>query len=346
MLDHYQKADVAHRILYTIQTLCRENDFDAKGGPYGKFDAMKAINLLSGIYVETAFLFDNCDEALQGSFAKLEHQLGCEPHGGKLMEEVLPPSTIIDFDAEAGRAIAREFFEEWLDCAYEFHDLLTVVTQQLFGIWEGQSSVLARQTGLPCQTKSESFRLLTEVTYRAMAYEMAAQELCDVVIEKKIGVNGWNMADSVAGLAGLSGRKLSLSHGGRDQCCWFRGSDLPDLLDQTAYVMTQEAVRLGTPTGTDWRFGLPANDTPANAPVMLVNSVEVICEPFFKCVELHDFHDQSVCAAKAAGRLLAVACAGERPELEPAIAKPLAMSAMTETYKSACVEHAAVNYVY
>jgi hypothetical protein len=36
--------------------------------------------------------------------------------------------------------------------------------------------------------------------------------------------------------------------------------------------------------------------------------------------------------------MLAVASGGEMPELEPAIAKPLAMSAITETYKSVCMD--------
>ncbi|MEM8833115.1 MAG: hypothetical protein AAGB32_01115 [Pseudomonadota bacterium] len=337
MLNDQHKADVAYRILYTIQSLCEDEDQGT--------DAMKAITILSGVYVETAFLFDNCDEALQGSFSKLANRLQCEPQAGEMGDKALPPASIIDCDAEMGRMIAREFFEEWLDCGYEFHNFLIEVTQQLFSLFEGQQTQYSIAHNIFMgQRKAESFRLLVETTYRAMAYELAAQELCDVVIEKKIGINGWNMADSVSGLAGMAGRKLSLSHDGRNQCCWFRGTDLPDLLDQTAYVMTQEAVRLGTPTGTDWRFGLPANDTPANAPTLLVNSVEAICEDFFKIMQLFDYHDQAVCAAKAAGRMLAVACAGERPDLEPAIAKPLAMAAMTETYKNACVEYAAVSY--
>lgn len=330
MLDDQNKADVAHRIHFAIQRLCEE---EGKG-----LDAMKAINLLAGMYVESAFLFDNCEESLQGMFIKLGQELSCEPLGGEMDYEAMPPATIIDFDSEMGRAIAREFFEEWLDCEYEFYNMLMSITQQMFMHWEAaQGGNQIRQTG---QRRAESFRLLVECTYRAMAYELAAQELCDVVIEKKIGVDGWNMADSISGLAGLAGRKLSQSHGGQNQCCWFRGSDLPDLLDQTAYVMTQEAVRLGIPTGTDWRFGLPANDTPANAPSVLVNSIEKICDGFFNAIYLHDYNDQAVCAAKAAGRMLAVACGGERPDLEPAIAKPLSMAALTETYKSACVEYA------
>ena len=333
MLDYMNKADVALRIHYAIQSLSED---EAHGT-----DAMKATMLLAGMYVETAFLFDNCEESLQGSFMRLSELLNCEPLGGAIKYEALPPSGIIDFDAEMGRAIAREFFEEWLDCAYEFHDMLIYLTQQIFMRWEALGQHGGQNNG---QGRAESFRLLIEGTYRAMAYELAAQELCDVVIEKRIGIDGWNMADSISGLAGLSGRKLSLSHDGRNQCCWFRGSDLPDLLDQTAYVMTQEAVRLGIPTGTDWRFGLPANDTPANAPTLLVSSVDMICEGFFQATNMRDYHDQAVATAKAAGRMLAVACGGNRPELEPAIAKPLAMAALTESYKNACVEYAAVSY--
>jgi hypothetical protein len=325
MLDDSNKADVALRIHYAIQSLSRD---EARG-----LDMMKATTLLAGMYVETAFLFDNCDEALQGSFTKLGELLQCEPLAGDMAEQALPPANLIDFDSEMGRAMAREFFEEWLDCEYGFHDLLLQLTQQLFTQWENGGI-----------RRAESFRLLIETTYRAMAYELAAQELCDVIIEKKIGVDGWNIADSIAGLAGLAGRKLSLSHGGRNQCCWFRGADLPDLLDQTAYVMTQEAVRLGTPTGTDWRFGLPANDTPANAPTLLVGRIEYLCEGFFRTIHMVDYQDQAVCAAKAAGRMVAVACGGKKPEIEPAIVKPLAMAALTETYKSACVEYAAVSY--
>lgn len=337
MLDDSNKADVALRIHHAIQALSED---EAHGT-----DSMRAILLLSGMYVESAFLFDNCEESLQGAFVKLGELLNCEPLSGDVSEESLPPACIIDFDAEMGRAVAREFFEEWLDCEYEFHEMLLLITQQMFMRWEATGISGGAHGFSGTQRRAESFRLLVECTYRAMSFELAAQELCDVVIEKRIGIDGWNMADSISGLAGLAGRKLSMSHNGRNQCCWFRGANLPDLLDQTAYVMTQEAVRLGIPTGTDWRFGLPANDTPANAPTLLVSSVENVCEGFFRCVEIYDYHDQAVCYAKAAGRMLAVACGGERPDIEPAIAKPLAMAALTETYKSACVEYAAVSYV-
>lgn len=321
MLTHSADADVAIRIHAAIQALSEEPDMGT--------DSMKVLTLYAGMLVECAFLFDNGDEALEGAFSRLADLLECEPYAGTLGERVLPPSAIIDFDTEQGRSLTREFFQDWDSCAYEFQDLVLTLIQQCFARWE-----------MFGQRRSESFRLLVETAYRAMAYELAAQELCDVVIEKKIGASHWKLADSVAALAGTSGFKLAQSHEGRNQCCWFRGSDLPDVLDQTAYVMTQEAVRHGLCASTDWRFGIPANDTPANPPTALIREMEPLAAGFFNAIEMYDLNDQSVACAKAAGRLLAIASGGKKPELEPAIAKPLAMSAITESYKSVCVEYA------
>lgn len=324
MLDFMNKAEVAVRIHDSIQALCHDPEYGT--------DTMKATLLLSGMAVETAFLFDNHEEALEGIFARLADMLSCEPLGGKMGPKAMPPATIIDFDTEQGRALAREFFEDWLDCGYEFNEMLLFLLQQTFVRWENFG-----------QGRAETFRLFVEGTYRAMAYELGAQEICDAVIEQKIGADNWNLADSISGLAGLAGRKLAMSHDGKDQCCWFRGSNLPDLLDQTAYVMTQEAVRLGLNSSTDWRFGLPANDTPANPPTRLIRETEPLCRGFFDAVGMHDAEDQAVSCAKAAGRMLAVAAGGQKPEIEPAIAKPLAMAALTESYKGVCVEYAVVS---
>ncbi len=321
MQTHSAKADVAIRIHTSIQVMAEEPEMGT--------DAMKVLMLYAGMMVECAFLFDNCEDALEGAFARLADLLECEPYGGELGGKALPPSAIIDFDTEQGRAIAREFFEDWNDCSYEFQDMVLLLIQQSLARWE-----------MFGQPRSESFRLLVEATYKAMAFELAAQELCDAVIEQKIGISQWKMTDTVAALAGTSGYKLAQSHDGKNQCCWFRGSDLPDLLDQTAYVMTQEAVRHGLCATTDWRFGLPANDTPANPPLALIRALEPVCSGFFGAIEMFDLNDQAVACAKAAGRMLAITAGGKKPELEPAIAKPLAMSAITESYKSVCVEYA------
>lgn len=285
-------------------------------------DGMRLLQLLAGITVETLLLFDDPDEGLAATYAQLADMLSCEPLPGPVAAQALPPSYMLDTETELGRGLARRLFEDWLNCAYEFHDLVVFITHNVICRLEVEG-----------QPRTELLRLFIELTNRCMAYEIAAQELCDIVIEEKIGMQGWSLGDSVAGLSAVSGRCLAVVQKdgpGMDKAV------LPETLDQVAYVMTQEAVRLGIPAGTDWRFGLAANDYPASAPYDLIHGLEPVAQELFRVIGLHDLMDQSVACAKAAGRMLAVAAGGENPEIEPVIAKPLAMAAMTETYRTVC----------
>jgi len=176
-----------------------------------------------------------------------------------------------------------------------------------------------------------------------MAFEIAAQELCDVMIEHQIGVQHWSIIDCVAGLSAVAGVRLAFSLN-YEYNMPYAAPHTPSHLDRLAFVMTAEAVRLGVPAGSDWRFGVPANDAPTNAPHDLIASLEPTCAGFFEVINLVCEYDQAVACAKAAGRMLAVAAGGERPEIEPVIAKPLAMAAITESYKSMCTEHRITAY--
>jgi hypothetical protein len=289
-------------------------------------DSMKVIQHMAGVLVETYLVFDNPDEVMEVSFRQLSEMLGCEPQGGALAAGVLPPAHIIDAETERGRTAARKFFEQWLDCAFEFHNLILVIVHNILVSWESDG-----------QSRAESFRLLVECSQKCMGFEIAAQELCDVVIDQKVASEGWSLADCVASLSAVAGRRLALSLN-TNGCMLFRGAELPENLDRIVFVMTQEAVRLGVPAGSDWRFGLAANDVPVNAPLELIYGIEPFCRSFFDAMRIPNQYEQAVCCAKAAGRMLAVASGGEMPELEPAIAKPLAMSAITETYKSVCMD--------
>jgi len=291
-----------------------------------EIDGMRLIQLMAGILVETLLLFDDPDEGLVASHEELERKMGCPAHDGKLAADALPPGWLIDYETEQGRALARKLFEEWLDCAYEFHELVTFIVHNLL--------IRLEQDGQP---RAETMRLFMECTTRCLAYEIAAQELCDVVIDTKIGGEGWSMSESIAGLSAVAGRCLAVS---QNACQVFNAPMLPDKLDQVAYVLTQEAVRLGIPAGTDWRFGIAANDCPVTAPFDLIFSLWPVCKEFLAVINLHEPTDQAVACAKAAGRMLAVAAGGEAPEMEPVIAKPLAMAALTDTYKTVCKDEA------
>lgn len=295
-------------------------------------DSMAVIQHMAGVLVETYLVFEKPDEAMMAGMSKLSNLLGAEPLGGDLDINALPPANIIDFETERGRQAARLLFEDWLDCAYEFHELIITIIHNIIVSWEEDG-----------QSREETLRLLAECAMRAMVFEIAAQELCDVVIEEKVAGEGWGLQECIASLSAVAGRRLAISLKA-EYCEIFSGSDVPENLDKIAYVMTQEAVRLGVPAGSDWRFGLPANDIPVNAPIDLIFGIEPYCTAFFDALKIDDDYFQAICCAKAAGRMVAVAAGGEIPEIEPAIAKPLAMAAMSETYKSVCMTHEAATY--
>ncbi len=320
------KAAFAGHLARCLVSRCQSQD----GNPDSRIDGIVLIQLLAGMMVETVLLFDESDKGLENIYTRLADLLMCEPQGGPISDSTLPLSYMIDRDTEAGRFMARNLFGEWGYCTHEFIDLTLFTTQQFICAMEEDG-----------HSRRESFRLLIECANRCLAYEIAAQELCDIVIDRKIGNEGWSLCESISGLSAVAGRSLALSFSG-EQFARFRGSDLPDHLDNVAYVMTQEAIRLGTPAGSDWRFGLAANDQPPNAPFSLIEALEPVCRDFLGMIGLHDLVDQSVACAKAAGRMLALASGGESPEIEPVIAKPMAMAAMTETYKTVCREYAVI----
>lgn len=295
-------------------------------------NTMAVIQHLAGVLVETYMVFEKSDEAMLAGLSKLAHLLEVEPVAGDLDVNALPPAHIIDFETERGRQAARQLFEDWLDCAYEFHELILTIIHNIIVSWEGDG-----------QPREETLRLIAECAMRAMAFEIAAQELCDVVIEEKVAGEGWGLQECIASLAAVAGRRLAISLKA-EFCEIFTGSDVPENLDRIVYVMTQEAVRLGVPAGSDWRFGLAANDTPVNAPIDLIFGIEPYCQAFFEALRIDCDYFQSICCAKAAGRMVAVAAGGEIPEIEPAIAKPLAMAAMSETYKSVCMTYDVATY--
>jgi hypothetical protein len=293
--------------------------------PDGQTDAMRMVQLVAGMLVETCMVFDDADEAASATLEKLCAELESAPNAGKLGFKALPPSCTIDQETEKGRAIARELFEDWTECCFTFHKSMIASVQSIFIIWE-------REGGF---RRADMLRLLSECMYRCLAFEIAAQELCDVIIEQKIRGQNWRLADGITALSASAGYRLASTE---EACFLFRTMQFPEDLDNIVYTMTQEAVRLGVPAGSDWRFGLAANDVPITAPFDIITELDPILDSFFNAIKMTDGADQAVACAKAAGRMLAVSSGGEMPEIEPAIAKPLAMAAITDTYKSVCME--------
>ncbi|MCB9965322.1 MAG: hypothetical protein H6855_04485 [Rhodospirillales bacterium] len=291
-----------------------------------RVDTQDALLILSGLLVETLLLFEEPEQGLVHTLHMIAKRLDMTKDLDQHASILAPHPCILDCQAEQGRLLAREIFEDWLECSHEFRSFIETFTAQSLLLWE--------RDGL---SRGSLYNTLFEMTVRYMAFEVAAQELCDVVIEEMIGGWGWTVQDAVVGLSALAGHKLAQSLES-DKCMLFFGADIPDHLDSIVHIMTQEAVRYGTPAGSDWRFGLAANDLPPNPPWEMMCSVESYAEKLLSCLPLRDLQDHAAACAKAAGRMIAVASGGEEPEFEPAIIKPLAMAAISESYKGVCLK--------
>ena len=190
-------------------------------------DSMKVIQYMAGVLVETYLVFDDPDIAMEGSFSKMCNNLKCEPYSEELWNFALPPAHIIDSETERGRTAARIFFEDWMDCAFEFHEVVLEMVQGVLLSWENE--------GIP---REESLRLLIDCTKLAMAFEITAQELCDVAIDHHVSKMGWTLSDCMGALSAVAGRRLAISLN-QNACEIFKGCEIPDNLDRIVYVMTK-----------------------------------------------------------------------------------------------------------
>jgi hypothetical protein len=286
-------------------------------------NALRLLMTLAGMLVETAFLFDSPDESLDGLVQKLARRLSTLPSMAELPLEYLPAAYVMDDLTEMGRDVARHMLKQQFEESYDFAAQVVDVAHHHI--------LLIETLDIP---RDESLRILCEFATRAMVLEIAAQDLCDVLIDRKMSEDRWSLGDCISALSGLSGYKVAVWYQGTSGLSRARARAEGQTFNNVVDVMTREAVRYGIPGGTDWRFGIPANDVPANPPQLLISGILPFCEGFFKAVRAFDPIFQATACAKAAGRMLAVASGGEMPELAPAISKPLAIAAMTESYRA------------
>jgi len=286
-------------------------------------DIIEFLEVIAGIYVESCFLFEKPDIAMSEGFEKLSASLGVAPTDAVIPYQSISHPQKLDARTEQGRALARSVLEEFGECEFSFCEFILWMVSNYLVDWEGNN--------IP---RSDGFRLFMDAATRCMAFEISAQELCDIVIEKRIGTSDWSLADAVCGLSAYAGYKYGMTQANHGKE-FYQDSHI----DMIVYVMTQEAVRMGVPAGSNWRLGLVANDSPADPPTELIESITPLCRDFFSALNLMNGAEQSVACAKAAGRMLAVVACGDTAELPHAIAKPLAMAALMESYRALMALH-------
>lgn len=286
-------------------------------------NGLRLLMALAGVMVEASFMFDEPHDSLDAMVQKLARRLMVFPSNVPVPAGLMPAAYIMDDISELGRDVARHVLKNMNDDPHDFADIVLDVVHHHVCVLES--------IDIP---RDESFRMLCEFSTRSMVLEVAAQELCEVLLDHKIAIEKWSLGDCISALSGLSGYKVAVSYGSSGGQNRARLMAQSKTFDHVAEVLTREAVRYGIAGGTDWRFGLPANDIKKEPPSTLISGILPFCESFFRAVRAYDPVFQAVACAKAAGRMLAVASGGELPELSPVISKPLALCSMTDSYHS------------
>jgi hypothetical protein len=104
--------------------------------------------------------------------------------------------------------------------------------------------------------------------------------------------------------------------------------------DYMIHTMMNEAMRLGMPDHAGLYTMLAANDSQYYVPYHKSDSVNLIAKPLFQIFKVYDPDLRSMMVAKATGRMMAVAAAGDNPDMDACVVTPLALSSMQGSYIS------------
>lgn len=278
-------------------------------------DTSRMIEIYAGMVCELLLEYDLPGEMMAGLMDSLKSNLRLQD--AALLDDAalsMPPIYVLDREIEFGRAFSREIvLEEWDDV----HDALKILSNLIvydFTIWEEQ--------GLD---RMENLSFFQECLRLALAFEFAAQDLCDMFIEDRIAYERWSLADCIKGLCATAGYQISQNEQEHK-------SHYLQPIEEAIFIMSQEALRLGVPGGHDWSKTLPVNDEMVSPPKTLIQESRPLCLRYMKFIKVKDPMISGAMIAKAAGRMLAVASGGDFPEIESVISKPMAMLALKHSF--------------
>lgn len=291
--------------------------------PEKGLDTVRLLQMSAGVLVELFLEYDNPGTIYGHTVQYLLNRLKLESVES-LPKPLKTPPFVLDKEIEFGRYFAREIHLDNMDDIHLIQQSFIELVALKINMWAENSAFLS------CQ---ESIDIFLDALRAGLSLEIASQEICDDSISTLIGRYGWTLSDCVRGLSASAGQRMAMSLDPlRDRI--YNLCDLISPFEQVAFLMTQEASRLGITDDSNWRKKLAANDTNTQIPEYLINGVDPICTKVLNSIKLYYPPYRAAAIAKATGRMIAVAAGGDMPELEPNVVKPLALTTMHETFKA------------
>jgi len=296
--------DIAQSFYGQACDLCQE-------GP--SINLLRLVNLWGGALAECLLDYETPEGAAEDCLL----EIGITMDTDAWVAPALRSASACEQDIELGRTLSRLYLGDGLEWSLNARNALTEVgrgIRNLAGADEACDALMA-----------ESLRT-------AVRYELGAHGICDRAIDVKIAGQRWTIADCILGLSALAGSHQARLMG---DAGIHNHASLEKALDDLMRVMMEEAIRHGVPEEVSLLHGIPANDMQQSINAELIRSMEPLALTVLEELHMLDRTNQAIALAKAAGRMVAVAAAGESPDIEHVVARPLALVAMMGGFRTA-----------
>jgi hypothetical protein len=281
----------------------------------GFHDNDRLVRLYAGVIAECLLDYDDWKDGLDTYFG-FSRTLSQGLDTTKWQrDDYAIQSFILDKDTELGRSVIRSYLDDTPETSF----------LMLRNIRSSLRSLLAKD--------DEFWKHLYDMTLVALVGEQFIHLLCDQVIDVCIGGEGWSLGDCVQALASLSGQyhaKVIEVH----NLGVSKQAVIEHDFDYMIHTMINEAMRLGMPDNAGLYTMLAANDMQPYVPFHKADEIDVLAQPLFKIFSISDSDLRSMMIAKSTGRMMAVATAGDNPDMDSCVVTPLALSSMQGSYIS------------
>lgn len=296
--------DIAQSFYGQACDLCQE-------GP--SVNLLRLSNVWGGALAECLFDYENPEHEAEIALA----EINITHNPSDWVMPALRSAAACEQDMELGRTLSRMYLGDGLEWSYNARRAFVEVGRSLRHLTGADASGDA---------------LMADSLRTAIRYELGAHQICDRAIEVKISGQHWTIADCILALSSLAGAhqaRLMMDAG-------ISGAQsLESTLNGLMRMMMEEAVRHGLPEDVTLLHGIPANDAKLPLRADLLRSIEPLALTVLEEMHMLDRTHQAIALAKAAGRMVAVASAGENPDIEHVVARPLALGAMMGAFRMA-----------
>jgi hypothetical protein len=302
---HFDSAGSLHK---NIASLCRDEK--------GFHDNDRLVRLYAGAIAECLLDYEDWKEGLDNYFGfsrTIEQGLDTSQW---CRDNYNVQSFILDKDTELGRSLVRGFLDDTPETSF-------LMARNI------------RTSLLSLIPERENFwNRLYDMTLVTLVSEQFIHHMCDQTIDICVGGEGWSLGDTIQAFAALSGQyhaKAIETH----EFGSSKNAVIEHDFDYMVNTMLGEAMRLGMPEHAGMYRMLAANDTHPYVPYSKADSVNIVAKPLFRVFSIFDPDLKSMMLAKATGRMMAVASAGDNPDMDACVVTPLALSSLQGSYNSA-----------